>query len=159
MNVIINWGKLVEQDKCLAINVPFTDEQQQMLLGKTREEKHKIIQIWREEYAEESGEKIIKESLHLDNKTENTDPIENPEQTGNPEDTEDIKILRARYKELLWKWVPPAKINDIEFIKNAIAEAEALDNQGATDPTNSGEESEENTGTESTGTENTDPIE
>jgi hypothetical protein len=50
-NVVINRGALMEQDKCLAINVPFTDEQLKKLIGKDKRERHEIVTRWREEYA------------------------------------------------------------------------------------------------------------
>jgi hypothetical protein len=59
------------------------------------------------------------------------------------EDKAWLKLLRDEYKELIGKNVPVAKINDVEFIKKAIAEAKA----NAESTENSSEESskEENT--------------
>ena len=107
-NVVINRGALMEQDKCLAINVPFTDEQLQQLVGKDKIERHEIVTRWREEYAKNNWEIIVKKAMNLWD-----------------EDKAWLKLLREEYKKLLGKNVPVAKINDVEFIKKAIEEAKA----------------------------------
>lgn len=105
-NVTVNWWMLMEQDKCLAINVPFTNEQLEQLIWLDKKAKHELVLKWREEYAKNNSEVIINKAMNLWE-----------------EDKGWLKILRDEYKKLIWKNVPVAKINDADWIKKAIEES------------------------------------
>jgi hypothetical protein len=105
-NITVNWGLLMEQDKCLAINVPFTDDQLKELIWLDKKAKHEKVLQWREEYAKKNSEVIINKAMNLWE-----------------EDKGWLKILRDEYKKLIWKNVPVAKINDADWIKKAIEDA------------------------------------
>lgn len=107
-NITVNWWMLMEQDKCLAVNVPFTNEQLEQLIWLDKKAKHELVLKWREEYAKNNGEVIVKKAMNLWE-----------------EDKTWLKLLREEYKEVIGKNVPVAKINDVEFIKKAIAEAKS----------------------------------
>lgn len=97
---------LMEQDKCLAINVPFTNDQLEKLIWLDKKAKHELVLKWREEYAKKNSDVIVKQAMNLWD-----------------EDKAWLKLLRDEYKQVVWKNVPVAKINDANWIKKAINDA------------------------------------